>query len=97
VVFVYSIQSFLGQAKASGNLTQCGDGAEARFYHPIGVFAERDGCILIADASNHGIRRLVPKWFEMWRHWLDRLNAFLWTEILSTIMLLDYARRVTWP
>jgi hypothetical protein len=48
----------------SGDLTRIGKGAEARFYHPIGMFAERDGCILVADASNHGIRRLTPQWCE---------------------------------
>ncbi|EOD32239.1 hypothetical protein EMIHUDRAFT_44050, partial [Emiliania huxleyi CCMP1516] len=37
-----------------------GQGIAAHFHHPAGVAVDGDGCVYVADQSNHRIRKIAP-------------------------------------
>lgn len=43
----------------NGNID--GTGSEARFYNPIGIAVDNNGCVYVADTYNNRIRKITPE------------------------------------
>ncbi len=53
----YTVKTIAGAANVPGSLD--GVGSAARFRGPLGVFADTDGTVYVADTNNHTIRALA--------------------------------------
>ncbi len=54
----YTFTTLAGLAGSSGSAD--GTGSAARLNHPIGVAVDTAGCVFVADAFNHTIRKVTP-------------------------------------
>jgi sugar lactone lactonase YvrE len=57
VVATREVTTFAGAARQRGN--ENGFGPDARFYFPSGLASDGRGNLIVADASNHAIRKIV--------------------------------------